>query len=102
MIINLGADGDITLESPEDLTRFHLAGIRPTGASREALVTQGIELDADDGHAFVDPAAVRGLVERAGLSSAAWQADFEAMVAYATSKGWTDDRGWLRGHTEWS
>jgi hypothetical protein len=31
-----------------------------------------------------------------------WRTDFEGMVSYAASKGWTDERGWLRGHTEWT
>ena len=101
MIITFDAHGDIALVEPEDLKRFHLAGIRPSRDDLEDWTRRGMELDDDAAHARVDPATVLAMAEDGRDLPEAWRADFEAMVSYAASKGWTDERGWLRGHTEW-
>ncbi len=49
---------------------------------------------------FVEMVALKRL---AGVRSAEWEAGFEKMIAYATSKGWTDPSGTaIRAHVEWS
>jgi hypothetical protein len=56
-------------------------------------------VDADGGHAMLDADAVRRL---AGATEGdPWSADFDAMVEYARSKGWTDEHGRVRAHLEW-
>jgi hypothetical protein len=56
-------------------------------------------VDADGGHAMLDAGAVRRL---AGATTGdAWTADFDTMVEYARSKGWTDEQGRVRAHLEW-
>jgi hypothetical protein len=60
----------------------------------EALAGLGT---VDGEHAWLDPGAVKAL---AGEVGERWHADFDAMIAYATSKGWTDDGGRVRAHIE--
>ncbi|HEX5402255.1 MAG TPA: hypothetical protein VFX16_08140 [Pseudonocardiaceae bacterium] len=62
----------------------------------EALTGLGV-VDADGAHAMLDAEAVCGLA----AGGDAWRADFDAMVEYARSKGWTDDKGRVRAHLEW-
>ena len=67
-------------------------------AVADALTGLGA-VDADGEHAMLDADAVRRL---AGATDGdAWTADFDAMVEYARSKGWTDDQGRVRAHLEW-
>ncbi len=102
MIITFHAHGGVGLAHPEDLKRFHLAGVRPRAEDVDELKQRGIELDDDATHAWVDPAVLLEMAQGHQDLPEVWSTDFEGMVAYATSKGWTDARGWLRGHTEWT
>jgi hypothetical protein len=51
----------------------------------------------DAEHAMLDAAEVK----RLAAADDAWTAQFDAMVEYARSKGWTDDNGRVRAHLEW-
>jgi Arc/MetJ family transcription regulator len=88
-----------TLADADDFRAFAVRVDGPAtarAAVAEALVELG-ELSGD--HAFLDADAVRRL---AGEPGERWLADFDAMIAYATSKGWTDDTGRVRAHLEWA
>jgi hypothetical protein len=67
-------------------------------AVADALADLGV-VDPDGEHAMLDAVAVHRL---AGASTGdAWSAEFDNMVEYARSKGWTDDHGRVRAHLEW-
>lgn len=100
VIIRVRFDGSVSLEEVHDLKRFSISGTRPDAAGTRRLADAGLELTDDGGHGFVAPHTLRDWA--AGLAvPQQWQADFDAMVAYAVAKGWADDQGRLRAHTEW-
>lgn len=84
--------GHATMTEAEDLKALSLVIYGP----RQLAVGQWGTW-VDDGHLAVRPAF---LVELAGTAaeSPAWQDDFRAMIAYATSQGWVDDEGRVRMH----
>ncbi|MEV5843541.1 hypothetical protein AB0M32_16420 [Streptomyces sp. NPDC051985] len=49
-------------------------------------------------HAWVEPGVLAELAGRA--EDLAWRDKLEAMVSYARSKGWADERGRVRAHVE--
>ena len=60
------------------------------------------EPSADGAHVWLNVDALRSAA-RATLSSdqrEAWVSGFDGMIAYATSKGWTDTHGRVRAHVE--
>lgn len=70
---------------------------------------QGGEGDADEaaralgelGHLDGEHAWLRiGALRAAGPSDPAWQQQFDAMIDYARTKGWTDGAGSVRAHVE--
>ena len=91
----------VMLEEPEDTKRFHVA---VTGGRDPAMVFGALvdaaagRLEGDDAYVTVD--AVRRLAgDRVGPE---WEADLEAMIAFAKSKGWFDEAGHaIRAHVEW-
>ena len=90
----------LTLEEPDDCTRFHLRaeGIGPADAE-EALARDSIgSLAGDD--AFVSPDVLRRLA--AGRTGSKWDERFDAMVAYARSKGWVSETGEIQAHCDWA
>jgi hypothetical protein len=101
MIIRIDAQGQVTLHDVANLKAFSMTGPRPDAPARHRLAEAGVDLTDDAGHGFVAASTVSGWAHAAGPVPQGWQADFDAMVAYATSKGWTDDEGRLRAHTEW-
>lgn len=101
MIIRIDAQGQVTVHDPTNLTAFSICGPQPDAQARHRLAEAGVELTHDAGHGFVAASTVRGWAQATGPLPEGWQADFDAMVAYATSKGWTDDVGRLRAHTQW-
>ena len=98
MIINIAADGTLGLDDAANFRGFHIAGQAP--ADPAACAARGIHFDDDLGHAWVEPAAVKDLA--GGAADEEWTAGFDGMVGYAQSKGWTDDHGRIRAHTEWT
>lgn len=104
MIIDIDLTGEpagIELEEPEDCTRFHVA-VR--GADLDALdsvlAAQNLGRLLPSGEALIRIDAVRRLAS--GRVPDAWNADFDAMVGYAKSKGWLDEAGEaIQAHIEW-
>jgi hypothetical protein len=91
----------VTLEEPENAKQFHLAVV---GGSDAAMVYGALvdaaagRLEGDDAWIGVD--AVRRMA--AGRVDESWDADFEAMLGYARSKGWLDEAGHaIKAHVEW-
>jgi hypothetical protein len=96
MRIKVSDDGSLELVDPDVFTDFAMIGSRPaTDSAREALRAQGLHTSDDGEHVFVDPRAVVALADSTDSS---WREKFDGMVAYATSKGWTDDAGRIRAH----
>jgi hypothetical protein len=101
VFIAIDPHGSPTLHEAADLKRLAITGPRPDAAAVARLAEAGVALTDDRAHGFVAPATVVHWAS-AGSLPEGWQVDFDAMVAYATSKGWTDDAGRLRAHTEWT
>ena len=92
----------VTLEEPGDTKQFHLAvrGGADLAMVYGALVDAAAgRLEGDDAWIGVD--AVRRMA--AGRVDASWDAGFDAMLAYARSKGWLDEAGHaIKAHVEWA
>jgi hypothetical protein len=100
--VDLGATPPaVSLEEPEDCKRFHVAVVN----GRDATMVFGALVDAAAGRLEGDDAwiavdAVRRLA--AGRVGPGWDADFDAMLAFAASKGWLDPTGGsIQAHVEW-
>ena len=93
MRIILSPTTEPTLAEPDDFKAFSV-----TAAPGAALDRLG-RADGDT-HVFVDPAVLRAL-PGARPDDAEWSASLDAMLAYAASKGWTDDAGHVRAHVAW-
>jgi hypothetical protein len=98
-----GADEvpEVRVEDVDDLTKLHLAVGAVTDEEVDAALRSGglgRLVDGDTG--LLDVAALRAAAEPRA-SSATWAQDFEGMVSYAASKGWTaDDGASLQVHVE--
>lgn len=100
MRLRVDPAGSVSLEDAEDCAAFSIVGAAPgTDAANDALRASGIDLTDDGAHGYVDAATVTSLA--AGQVADDWPERFAGMVAYARSKGWTDDAGRVRAHTEW-
>lgn len=98
MIVVVAADGDgvrAVVQDPQNLRQLHaeFQGVGDVGAD-QAL--RDARLGAVDGdHVWLDASALRA----AGDGTADWNAQFDAMLRYAASKGWTDEQsGRVRAH----
>lgn len=101
MRVLIAADGAVTLDDADDCRSFSVGGAPPgSDEATAAVVAAGVHLDAGGGHAYVEPAAVERLA--AGRVDEGWGDRFAAMLAYAGTKGWLDEVGRIRGHTEWA
>ena len=79
-------------------TDFHVE-VPPGFAADDLAATMGAGTRADDGHLWIAEAAIRHWL--VGLTDDLWDEGFSGMVAYARSKGWTDEAGThLRAHVE--
>jgi hypothetical protein len=95
VIVRIEGDGSVRLREATDLRRFSIS-MPATESARAALAELG-RVDGP-GHAWVAPERVRGL---AGDVPPSWIEEFEATIAYAAGKGWTDASGALRAHIEY-
>ncbi len=90
----------VTLEEPDDTTRFHVAvrGGTDPGRLYGALVDAAAgRLEGDDAWISVD--AVRRMA--AGRVATGWESSLGAMVDYARGKGWFDEAARaIRAHVE--
>lgn len=96
MIVVVSIDG-VDLEEPDDCTAFKLVG-RDVASDEVAGALSGIGL-LETEHAWIEPEVVRTLAE--GRVGDDWDDRFDAMVAFATGKGWVDTEGRIRAHVEW-
>ena len=91
----------VTLEEPDDTTRFHVAVLGGTdrGLVYGALVDAAAgRLEGDDAWIAVD--AVRRMA--AGRVGEGWSNALDAMLDHARGKGWLDEAGHaIRAHVEW-
>ena len=95
MIIRV-SPGSVALD---ELQRFdRLCVVVAEGVIRSGAVGDMGHFAEDGDHAWLDP---KGLCRAAGFdANSETQEGFDAMVAYAVSKGWVDDEGRLRAHVE--
>lgn len=91
----------VSLEEPDDCTRFHVAVAGGTDLARVygALVDAAAgRLEGD--HAIVTIDAVRRMA--AGRVGEDWDERFDGMIAYARGKGWIDDANHaIQAHVEY-
>ena len=107
MFIKISADGPVdrslTLEEPDDCTRFHLEGhdVSPEQAADVLTDARAGRLDPEDpADAWIEPEAVRRMAD--GRVGDDWDERFEGMVGYARSKGWVAEDGAIQAHCEWT
>ncbi|MDT2006111.1 hypothetical protein FXW78_17965 [Rhodococcus opacus] len=83
----------------EDADEFGSLRIEP--ADPEHSISAGdlafLGRPSGEQHVFVDPGAIRALAG-AQASDESWSAGFDAMVAYADSRGWLNPAGEIRVH----
>ena len=91
MIVDVDiATGSVTLDECDALNRFHVRCAADALAVGRALGDHGRVADKPD-HVWVRIESLRELA--AGKVDAEWPQRFDAMVAYAKSKGWLDPSG---------
>lgn len=89
MVVVVAADRDgvrAVVQDPQNLRQLH-AEFRGVGDADADQALRRAWLGAVEGdHAWLDASALRA----AGDGTADWNAQFDAMLRYAASKGWTD------------
>jgi hypothetical protein len=95
----------VSLEEPDDTSRFHVAVHGGSSGGDEALVFGALvdaaagRLEGDDAWITVD--ALRRMA--AGRVGPSWDDELAGMLDYARGKGWLDERAHaIRAHVEWS
>ena len=102
MQIILSSDAAAELDDPNNFRAFSI--VVPTDVPAEEVGSlvhrSGVgELDEGGRHVHVQLASIRRLA--AGRTATGWDAGFDAMIAYARTKGWVDDAGnTVRAHLE--
>ncbi len=95
MYIQVDQSGPVTLADADNFRAFSVV----CNGNREnvgaALAGYGT---VDGEHAWLEADAVKSL---AGDVGEQWHTDFDNMISYARSKGWTDESGRVRAHIEW-
>lgn len=96
MFVRIDTDADQgELCDAENLQQLHVSV--PPAADVDAVVRVLEPFGRLDGeHAWLSIDALRD----AGPDDEGWRERFDAMIAYAGSKGWTDGRGAVRAHLE--
>lgn len=98
MLLRVSADGAVSLDEGDEFRRFSIrfdSGARGTPAAEAGLAAVARR---DGEAAWVSPDALRRLAPRG--EDPAWLAAFDAMVAFARSRGWVDEGGRIRAHVE--
>jgi hypothetical protein len=101
VFIRITADRDclVTLEEPEDFSRFHVevVGLEASEVpvQMERLGVGGI---VDDEHIAVSIATIKSL---AGQRPPSWECSFDRMIDYARSRGWLCDEHHIQAHCVW-
>lgn len=100
MIVEVLGPDDVRVVDVDDLQRLHLAlGAVENGEADAALRAAGLgRLEGEQG--FLDVAALRAAAQPQATAPG-WAADWDAMLAYAGSKGWVvEDGASLQVHVE--
>lgn len=97
MIVLLSPDTPPALTDVERLDRLHAVSPGPLADMMGGSLCR---FDDDGEHVWLDIAVARA----AGIDAsgeAGWGEQYDAMIGYATSKGWTDESGThVRAHVE--
>ena len=97
MIVQLSRDAPPALVDADHLDRLHAESPGPLD---EMMAGPLCRFDDDGEHVWLDIAAARASGADASADGE-WSAQFDGMIAYATSKGWTDGAGThVRAHVE--
>ena len=98
MIVDL-TSGQPVLRDPDDLERLHVLATAAVDVGR-VLRDSGLGSQESEGRVLLDIARLRAAA-LAQASDPSWPAGWDAMVAYAASKGWlADDGAALVAHVE--
>lgn len=65
----------------------------------EDLKSLSVRIESGATHLWLDPQTIIELVGELG-EDAQWREQFDGMIGYAASKGWTNDAGEVRAHIE--
>ena len=95
MRVHLSNTGAVTLCDPSVFTSLDVL-VDPQSPERLEQSIARIGSRDGPGHVRLSPSVLRFLSSHAG--SAEWDAKFDAMIAYAASKGWLDAQGRVRAH----
>ena len=96
MIVRLSP---VALPELDDLDRLDRLHAECPGRPQAAQLAAWCRLDDDAEHLWLDIDACRELGRAAGGDG--WVEQYDAMMAYATSKGWTNDAAThVRAHIE--
>ncbi|WP_187970602.1 hypothetical protein [Aquibium microcysteis] len=87
----------VRLQAPDAFDRFSVA-VGSGGAPGLQKALDGIARIDGGTHAWVFPQAVRRLAGR--KSDEAWNARFDAMLAFAADRGWLASDGAIRAHID--
>jgi hypothetical protein len=94
MIVRITAAG-LDLQEAEDFTAFSATSELEDAELASTLESLGGAVAGEGTHVWLPAEA---LTAAAPSASPAWLEQFDGMVAYARSKGWTDEAGRLRAH----
>ncbi|MGW1546859.1 hypothetical protein [Streptomyces sp. NPDC002346] len=101
MQVRVTAEG-IDILDPSLLTALSVVTELDAHAATRVLVAGGLARStggADTGHVWLDVAELGRRAHTSG--DAQWRTRYDAMIAYAADKGWTDDtRSVVRAHLE--
>lgn len=94
MLVRASA-GQVVLEDAQNLKALSLILDGDPEAARASAATLGQWVDQS--HLAVPAHSLVALAGQLG-QDAQWREDFDAMIAYAATKGWVDDEGRVQMH----
>lgn len=98
MIVQLSPNAPPALT---DLERFDRLHADCPGVLADMATGPLCDPDADGEHVWLDVAAARAAGAEEAPDATAFTEQFDGMIAYATSKGWTNEAGThVRAHVE--
>lgn len=98
MIVQLSPDAPPTLTDLDRFDRLHADCPGDLAAMASGSLC---DADPDGEHVWLDIAEARAAGSSAASDGATFVEQFDAMIAYARSKGWTNDAGThVRAHVE--
>lgn len=103
VLVTAGGGSQATVQDAGNLKQLHVEFRGVSDAAGSVALTAAGLGSADADHAWLDVSALRAAGEdsmrAADGGDAGWVAQFDAMVAYAASNGWTDaDGSRVRAH----